>query len=61
MRIRKDDGTAVPFSLVANTEYSESLASIERYDNKRVVAVEGSIDKAVTSSDDIQTRLQNEY
>jgi len=61
MRIRKDDGTAVPFSLVAKTEYSESLASIERYDNKRVVAVEGSIDKSITSSDDIQKRLQKEY
>jgi len=61
MRIRKPDGTAVPFSLVATTEYSESLASIERYDNKRVVAVEGSIDKAVTSSDEIEKRLQREY
>lgn len=61
MRIRKSDGTAVPFSLVANTEYSESLASIERYDNKRVVAVEGSIDKTITSSDEIQKRLTEEY
>ena len=61
MRIRKSDGTVVPFSLVATTEYSESLASIERYDNKRVVAVEGSIDKAVTSSDEIELRLKEEY
>ena len=61
MRIRKSDGTAVPFSLVATTEYSESLASIERYDNKRVVAVEGAIDKAVTSSDEIEKRLKREY
>ncbi|MEO1856477.1 MAG: efflux RND transporter permease subunit [Rubritalea sp.] len=61
MRIRKADGTAVPFSLVANTEYSSSLASIERYDNKRVVAVEGAIDKSVTSSDEIQKRLKEEY
>ncbi|MFC4993443.1 efflux RND transporter permease subunit [Rubritalea tangerina] len=61
MRIRKADGTAIPFSLVANTEYSESLASIERYDNKRVVSVEGSIDKGVTSSDEIQARLLEEY
>ena len=61
MRIRKPDGTAVPFSLVTNTEYSESLASIERYNNKRVVAVEGSIDKAITSSDEIEIRLREEY
>ncbi len=61
MRIRKPDGTAVPFSVVADTTYSESLASIERYDNKRVVAVEASIDKAVTSSDEILAKLGEEY
>jgi multidrug efflux pump subunit AcrB len=61
MRIRKPDGSAVPFSLVANTEFSDSLASIERYDNKRIVAVEGSIDKATTSPDEIQTRLDKEF
>ncbi|MGJ8671907.1 efflux RND transporter permease subunit [Rubritalea sp.] len=61
MRIRKPDGTSVPFSLVADTEFSESLASIERYDNKRVVAVEGNIDKAVTSSDEIQQKLEKEF
>jgi len=61
MRIRKDDGTTVPFSVVAETKYSESLASIERYDNKRVVAVEASIDKTVTSSEEILTRLGEEY
>ncbi|MBK1829726.1 efflux RND transporter permease subunit [Verrucomicrobiaceae bacterium R5-34] len=61
MRIRKDDGTTVPFSVVADTHYSESLASIERYDYKRVVAVEASINKAVTSSEEILNRLEAEY
>lgn len=61
MRIRKADGTAVPFSLVADTQYAESLASIERYDNKRIVAVEGSVDKSVTSAEEIQERLTLEY
>ena len=61
MRIRKDDGTTVPFSVVADTTYSESLASIERYDNKRVVAVEAFIDKATTSSEEILDRLETEY
>ncbi|MGB1258921.1 MAG: efflux RND transporter permease subunit [Akkermansiaceae bacterium] len=61
MRIRKPDGTAVPFSLVAHTTYSESLASIERYDNKRVVAVEASIDKSLTSGQDVLDRLEKEY
>jgi len=61
MRIRKEDGTIVPFSVVADTTYSESLASIERYDNKRVVAVEGSIDKSVTSTEDVLAKLNKEY
>jgi multidrug efflux pump subunit AcrB len=61
MRIRKADGTTIPFSVVAHTEYSDSLASIERYDNKRVVSVEGSVDKGTTSSDEILTRLNDEY
>ncbi|MGJ8678465.1 MAG: efflux RND transporter permease subunit [Akkermansiaceae bacterium] len=61
MRIRKTDGTTVPFSVVADTEYSETLASIERYDSKRIVAVEASIDKALTSPGDVLRRLQTEY
>lgn len=61
MRIRKTDGTTVPFSTVADTEYSESLASIERYDYKRIVSVTASIDKASTSSSAIQTRLTNDF
>lgn len=61
MRVRKPDGTTVPFSVVANTTYSESLASIERYDSKRVVAVEASVDKSLTSSDDVLQRLEKEY
>ena len=61
MRIRKADGTTVPFSTVADTEYSESLASIERYDSKRIVSVEASVDKALTSSGDVLARLQKEY
>lgn len=61
MRIRKEDGAIVPFSSVASTTYSESLASIERYDNKRVVAVEASIDKSITSSEEVLTKLNEEY
>jgi multidrug efflux pump subunit AcrB len=61
MRIRKDDGTTVPFSVVADTTYAESLASIERYDSKRVVAVEATVDKTITSSGDVLTKLEKEY
>lgn len=61
MRIRTEEGAAVPFSVVADTKYSESLASIERYDNKRVVSVEASVDKALTSAGDVVKRLEEEY
>ena len=61
MLIRKADGTTIPFSVVAQTEYSDSLASIERYDNKRVVSVEASVDKGSTSSEEVLTRLREEY
>ena len=61
MRVRTAEGTAVPFSVVAETEYSESLASIERYDNKRVVSVEASVDKSETSSDDVLEILEKKF
>ncbi|MDB4416880.1 efflux RND transporter permease subunit, partial [bacterium] len=61
MRIRKADGSTVPFSVIATTEYSTSLASIERFDNKRVVTVSASIDKSVTSPGDVNSRLASEF
>ena len=61
MRVRKEDGTVVPFSVVADTRYSESLASIKRYDSKRVVSVEATMDKAVTSSGEVTARLEQEF
>ena len=61
MHVRKADGTTIPFSVVAETTYSDSLASIERYDNKRVVSVEASVDKGLISSDEVLTRLTDEY
>jgi len=61
MRIRKMDGTTVPFGVVAKTMYSNSLASIERYDNKRVVTIDASVDKATSSTDEVMNRLEKEY
>ena len=61
MRIRDSDGTIVPFTVVAETRYSESLASIERYDNKRVVAVEARVDKTITSSEEVLERMRSDY
>ncbi len=61
MRVRKQDGTIIPFSVVADTRYSESLASIERYDSKRVVGVEASMDKRITTTDEVTARLEEEF
>jgi multidrug efflux pump subunit AcrB len=61
MRIRLDDGSAVPFSVVAETEYGDSLASIERFDNNRIVSVKGDIDKSITSSEEVLAALQKDY
>ncbi|MEP2774580.1 MAG: efflux RND transporter permease subunit [Luteolibacter sp.] len=61
MRVRAADGSAVPFTVIADTEFSESLASIERIDNTRVVTIEASVDKAKTSSDLITQRLNEEF
>ena len=61
MRIRKQDGAIVPFEVIADTRYSESLASIERYDSKRVVTVEATMDKAITSSGEVTARLEKEF
>ncbi len=61
MRLRKPDGSTIPFSVVADTEYTASLASIERFDNKRVVTVSASIDKGTTSPGDVNARLAQEF
>ncbi|MDQ8195405.1 efflux RND transporter permease subunit [Coraliomargarita sp. SDUM461004] len=61
MRIRTDDGSAVPFSVVADTQYGDSLASIERFDNNRIVSVKADIDKAVTSSEEVLALLSEDY
>lgn len=61
MRVRAPDGSAVPFPVIAKTEFSESLASIERIDNKRVVTIDASVDKASTSSDVVTKRLEEEF
>jgi multidrug efflux pump subunit AcrB len=61
MRIRTDNGSAVPFSVVANTQYGDSLASIERFDNNRIVSVKADVDKSLTSSEEILSQLNKDY
>jgi multidrug efflux pump subunit AcrB len=61
MRVRAPDGSAIPFPLIAKTEFGESLASIERIDNKRVVTIDASVNKALTTSDVVTERLEKEF
>ncbi len=61
MRIRTGDGSVVPFSVVADTQYGDSLASIERFDNNRIVSVKADVDKALTSSEEILAQLAEDY
>ncbi len=61
MRVRAPDGSAVPFPIIAKTEFGESLASIERIDNKRVVTIDASVNKATTTSDAVTARLEREF
>lgn len=61
MRIRASDGTAIPFSIIADTVYGDSLASIERADYNRVVSVKADIDKSITTGQEVLALLQAEY
>lgn len=61
MRVRAPDGSAVPFPVIAKTEFGESLASIERIDNKRVVTIDVSVDKAATTPDAVTQRLEEDF
>ena len=61
MRVRSNEGTSVPFSIVATPSYGESLASVERYDFNRIVTVKAEVDKSVTSGDDVLKLLEAEY
>lgn len=58
MRVRKADGSTLPFSSIASTHYSASPSSIAHYDNNRIIRVEATVDKAITSPDDIMQKLR---
>ena len=61
MRIRAADGAAVPFSVVADTEYGSGLASIQRADSNRTVSVQANVDKTITSGEEILARMSDDY
>lgn len=61
MRVRSDDGTAIPFGIVAGTRFGESLAAIERADYNRIVSVSAEVDKTSTSGDEVLAQLEKDY
>ena len=61
MRIRAADGTATPFSVVADTKFGSGLASIQRADFNRIVSVQADLDKSITSGDEVLARLESEF
>lgn len=61
MHVRMQDGTAIPFSIVADTEFGESLAAIERADYNRIVSVTAEVDKTISSGDEVLNALNTDY
>lgn len=58
MRIRMNDGTAVPFSSVADYDLSRGYSTIYRADRRRIVSVTAAVDANITSPNDIVADLQ---
>ncbi len=61
MRVRAPDGSALPFTVIAETRYGEALASIERIDNKRVVTIDAAVNKATTTPEEVIQRLETDF
>ena len=61
MRVRAPDGSAIPFTVIAETSYGEALASIERIDNKRVVTIDAAVNKALTTPQEVTQRLEADF
>lgn len=61
MRVRIPEGAAVPFPVVADTQYGEALASIERINNRRVVTINAAVNKAVITPDEVNQRLSKDF
>jgi multidrug efflux pump subunit AcrB len=60
MRIRTSDGTAVPFSAVAEASLERGFSSISRVDRRRVVSVTADIDPAVANANEILAQFRRD-
>ncbi|AQT70001.1 Multidrug transporter MdtB [Anaerohalosphaera lusitana] len=57
MRIRLPDNTEIPFQTVANVEYGQGYATIQRADRMRVVNVTADVDETVANANEINENL----
>ncbi len=60
MRIRLPDGTAVPFSAVAEADLGRGDASIRRFDGRRTVNVTAEVDSSRANANEILASLRAE-
>jgi multidrug efflux pump subunit AcrB len=60
MRIRTPDGSAVPFSAVADATLGRGFATIERADRRRVVSVTAAVDETVATPNDVVQALRTD-
>ncbi len=58
MRIRLPDGTEIPFKTVAEVEYGQGYAAIQRVDRRRVVSVSADVDEALANAKEINRDLR---
>ncbi len=58
MRVRTPSGAAVPFSAVAEVEYTESPTRIRRFDGERAVRISAEVDKETHEPGKILAEIQ---
>ena len=60
MRIRLQDGTELPFSAVAEARLGRGFATIRRTDRRRVVEVTASVDRQITTPENVLGDMQQD-
>ena len=61
MSIRMRDGSTVPLLTIAEIEYGEGAAQINRHNRRRVIRVRAKLDDNVTSTPKVMMALKGEY
>ncbi len=61
MSIRLKDGSMVPLLTVAEIDYGEGAAQINRHNRRRVIRVRAEIDDTLTTADKVMSALRPEF